>query len=277
MKDGLAIWHYPHRSTIENVLFFADRGFTSVSLLGSHMDELCRRPDLGGILARIVRERELTLTIHSKLPGSHKESDVADFRASIEGYAAWQRSYGLISVLSFDVAETIRDNIAPYLHYVLEKVPDCKVAIEDFGLNPGERAQIECFKSEPRFGYLLDMGHMFIRLRGAYQGGSTLFCHSDEESPASDTPGYDQFMSAFRSKEFPVFELHVHNNDGHRDMHYFLEDGALDIPMLAQVIRDFGFDGVLTIESAPGFQFPCSYPKSDQRILETCRYWKSLF
>ncbi|MBQ6990952.1 MAG: hypothetical protein IJN58_07835 [Clostridia bacterium] len=276
MKDGLAIWHYPHRSTIENVLFFASQGFTSVSLLGSHMDDLCKRPDLAKLLADIVKEKDLTLTVHSKLPASHGEWDVAAFRASIEGYAAWQREYGLISVLSFDVADAIRDNITPYLQYVLDAVPGCKVAIEDFGLNPAERGQIECFKSEPRFGYLLDMGHMFIRLRGK-NDRATLFRHSDEEAPQSDNPGYDHFMAAFRSKEFPIFELHVHNNDGERDMHYFLEEGTLDIPMLARVIRDFGFDGVLTIESAPGFQFPCVYPESDQKILETCRYWKSLF
>ena len=113
MKDGLAIWHYPHRSTIENVLFFASQGFSSVSLLGYHMDDICKRPDLAGMLAHIVREKNLTLTVHSKLPASHGEEDVAFFRASIDGYAAWQKEYGLISVLSFDVAEAIRDNLTP--------------------------------------------------------------------------------------------------------------------------------------------------------------------
>jgi sugar phosphate isomerase/epimerase len=60
-------------------------------------------------------------------------------------------------------------------------------------------------------------------------------------------------------------------------MHYFLDDGTLDIKMIADVLKTIGFDGVLTIESAPGFVFPCAYPESDERILQTYKIWKECY
>lgn len=89
-------------------------------------------------------------------------------------------------------------------------------------------------------------------------------------------PGTEAFLTAFRSKEFPVFEMHMHNNDGVEDMHYFLEDGALDVTGVAHAIKEFGFEGVLTIESAPGYRFECRYPDSDERIAKTTAYWRSV-
>ena len=57
--------------------------------------------------------------------------------------------------------------------------------------------------------------------------------------------------------------------------HYFLEDGELDIKMIAEVLKEIEFDGVLTIESAPGYRFKCKYPESDERILKTYEFWKN--
>ena len=68
----------------------------------------------------------------------------------------------------------------------------------------------------------------------------------------------------------------MHNNDGVNDLHYFFDDGTLDIKTIARVLQDIKFDGVLTIESAPGLLFECKYPESDERILETFEIWKSL-
>lgn len=276
MKTGLAIWHYPHRSMLENARFFIQQGYESISLLGTHMVRVCRSAEDSCALAEAVAASGVTLTVHHCLPKTHGTEDVAEFHKGLEAIAAWQKAWGLMAVYSFDVQPGIRDNIAPYLHEVLETVPGCKVAVEDFGLTAAEYAQIEHLKAEPRFGYLLDIGHMFIRLRGRNGSGYPLFTHTDIEGPVCDNPGSASFLDAFRSKEFPVFEIHMHNNDGVEDMHYFLEDGALDVPAVAKAIKVFGFDGVLTIESAPGFHFPCCYPESDERILRTTAYWHDI-
>ena len=274
MKNGLAIWHYPHRTVLENVAFFAQQGFDSVSILGFHMDEICADEKQSAQLAQLISDEGIILTVHHKLPLSHEKESISSFKATIDRFAAGQKRYGLLSVLSFDVAQKIRDNVTPYVEYVLEKVPQSKIAVEDFGLNAAERAQIEHLKEEKRFGYLLDIGHMYIRLCGKNESTLTLFTNSHEECSATDMPSFKEFLAAFRSKEFPIFEIHLHNNDGINDMHYFLDDGTLDIKMIASVLKEVDFDGILTIESAPGCVFECVYPESDKRILESYALWK---
>lgn len=276
MKNGLAIWHYPHRSVLENVSYFAKCGFESVSILGYHMLEICSDKDSAQKLAELIKANNLILTVHHILPVNHSEEKVRAFKNAIDSIAQWQNEYGCLSVLSFDVRQAIRDNITPYIDYVLEKTLNCKVAVEDFGLNDAEKSQIEHLKKNDRFGYLLDIGHMYIRICGKNESGYTLFTNSVDECPVNENPGFEDFLAAFRSKDFPIFEIHLHNNDGKGDMHYFLEDGTLKIEMIAEVLKEINFDGVLTIESAPGFHFECAYPESDKRINETYAYWKNL-
>ena len=91
-----------------------------------------------------------------------------------------------------------------------------------------------------------------------------------------EQPTYEDFLSALLSKEFPIYEIHLHNNNGVEDLHCFLDDGNLDMKMIANVLKHIGFDGVLTIESAPGLKFQCAYSESDRRILENYELWKNL-
>ena len=274
MKNGLAIWHYPHRSVLENVMFFAKQGFDSVSIHGNHMNKICSDDNQAEELARLITENGVALTVHHKLPDDHSEESVSSFRSAIDRFAAWQSKYKCLDILSFDVPQNIRENITPYVDYVMASVLFSKIAVEDFGLTSAEKAQIEHLKSNERFGYLIDIGHMYIRICGKNSEGLTLFTNSPDECSVNERPSYEEFLKALRSKEFPIFEVHLHNNDGINDMHYFLDDGTLDIKMIADVFREISFDGILTIESAPGFKFKCVYPESDKRILETYALWK---
>ena len=274
MKKGLAIWHYSYRSVLENVMFFAKQGFDSVSILGSDMDKICSDDNQSEQLARFIIENGIALTVHHKLPIDHSEEHVSSFRSTVDRFAAWQSEYKCLDILSFDVPQNIRDNIAPYVDYVIASVPFSKIAVEDFGLTATENEQIEYLKSNERFGYLIDIGHMYIRICGKNSEGFTLFTNAPSECPVNERPSYDDLLKALRSKDFPIFEIHLHNNDGINDMHYFFDDGMLDIKMIADVLREISFDGILTIESAPGFRFKCVYPESDERILETYALWK---
>ena len=215
-------------------------------------------------------------TVHYCLPRRHDPEAVAVFEAGIHAIATWQKAHGSISVLSFDVPQPIRGGvgIGSYVDFVLETVPDCKVAVEDFGLNATEREQIVHLKGDPRLGYLVDIGHLFIRLRGQNQSGKTLFTHAPDEHPVCDAPDSSVFKAAFESKEHPIFEMHLHNNDGVDDLHWFLEQGRMDVPAVARALREMGFEGVLTVESAPGFRFECRGKDADEGIGKTLEYWK---
>lgn len=276
MIQGLAIWHYPHRTMVENIRYFAARGFSSLSVHGAQFASAITDPVTSDAMAAAVRETGVVFTVHYCLPRSHEVEAVAAFEAGIRAMAAWQRTHGLIAVLSFDVPQPIRDGIGigGYLDLVLDSVPDCRVAVEDFGLTPAERGQIAHLKENRRFGYLVDLGHLFIRMRGENRSGKTLFSNSPSEHPTTETPDAASFVKALQSKEFPIFEMHLHNNDGVRDLHWFLEQGSLDIPAVAVALREWGFDGVLTIESAPGYKFACYGSEADEGILRTASYWR---
>ena len=276
MLQGLAIWHYPHRSMVDNIRYFAALGLDSVSVHGAQFVNAIADPAVWDAIGLAVRETGVVFTVHYCLPRGHDPEAVAVFEAGISAIAAWQRAHGSIAVLSFDVPQTIRGGvgIGGYLDFVLETVPDCRVAVEDFGLNAAEREQIAHLKGKDRFGYLVDIGHLFLRMRGENRSGKTLFSHAPDECPVSKTPDAAAFATALAGKDFPIFEMHLHNNDGVEDVHWFLEQGGMDIPAVAKALKEMGFNGVLTVESAPGFRFECRGKDADEGIGRTLEYWK---
>ena len=276
MIQGLAIWHYPHRTMVENIRYFAAQGFPAVSVHGAQFVNAIANPAVASAVADAVRDTGVTFTVHYCLPRSHEAEEVEIFAAGIRAIAAWQRAHGLIAVLSFDVPQPIRSGqgIGAYVDLALDAVPDCRVAVEDFGLTPDEAEQIAHLRGNGRFGYLVDVGHLFIRMRGRNSSGKTLFTHSPYECPLTDAPTDEAFRVALAAKAFPVFEMHLHNNDGIHDLHWFLEEGEMDVPAVARALREMEFDGILTVESAPGFKFECRGKDADEGILKTYAYWK---
>ena len=276
MLQGLAIWHYPHRTMVDNIRYFAALGLDSVSVHGAQFVNAIADSAVWDAIGQAVRETGVVFTVHYCLPRGHDPEAVAVFEAGISAIAAWQRTHGSIAVLSFDVPQTIRRGvgIGGYLDFVLETVPDCRVAVEDFGLNAAEREQIAHLKGKDRFGYLVDIGHLFLRMRGENTSGKTLFSHAPDEGPVSKTPDAAAFAAALAGKDFPIFEMHLHKNDGVEDVHWFLEQGEMDIPAVAKALREMGFNGVLTVESAPGFRFECRGKDADEGIGRTLEYWK---
>lgn len=276
MIQGLAIWHYPHRTMAENIRFFATRGFESVSLHGAQFVAAIADPVAAEDIATTVRETGVLLTLHYCLPRSHEADAVAVFSAGMKAIEAWQKRHGHIRILSFDVPQPVRGGkgIREYLDLALDTVPSCRVAVEDFGLNGDELAQIKSLRGNERFGYLVDIGHLFLRMRGENTSGKTLFSHAPDECPVSKAPDAAAFAAALAGKDYPVFEMHLHNNDGVDDLHWFLEQGSLDVPAVARALKEMGFNGVLTVESAPGFRFECRGKDADEGIGRTLEYWK---
>ena len=255
---------------------FALHGFASVSLHGAQFVAAIADPAVGEAIATAVRETGVFLTLHYCLPRSHNGEDVETYAAGLAAIAAWQKRYGHVRILSFDVPQPMRGGkgIGDYVDQAIKAVPDCKVALEDFGLNADERSQIAHLTGNERFGYLLDIGHLFIRLRGMNTGGKTLFTHAPDEHEQVHALNADVIQKVLMGKDFPIFEMHLHNNDGVHDVHWLLEQGELDSPAVATALRAWGFDGVLTVESAPGYKFACFGEDADKGILKTCAYWR---
>lgn len=277
MLQGLAIWHYPHRTIAENVRFFAAYGLDSVSVHGSQFARSLVDPAVAEEIARAVTDTGVIFTVHGCLPRHHTPEAVEIFEAELDLLARWQNAHGQISVLSFDVPQTIREGkgIGGYLQKILDAVPHCKVAVEDFGLTAQEAEQIAFLKGNERFGYLVDLGHLFLRMKGLNTGGKVLFSNSPYEHPSVPSPDAIHFYRALGAKDFPIFEMHLHNNDGVSDLHWFLEEGSLNISAVAHALRELNFQGILTVESAPGFRFECRGADADEGIRKTLEYWKA--
>ena len=91
MIQGLAIWHYPHRTMVENIRFFAAQGFPSVSVHGAQFVAAIADPDTAQGIADAVEETGVVFTVHYALPKKHQPDAVAAFRAGISAIADWQR------------------------------------------------------------------------------------------------------------------------------------------------------------------------------------------
>ena len=73
MKNGVAVWHYRHRTVLENAEYFASRGFESISLHGASMHKIALDEKDGAALAETVKKHGLVLSAHHKLPLDHTE------------------------------------------------------------------------------------------------------------------------------------------------------------------------------------------------------------
>lgn len=113
---------------------------------------------------------------------------------------------------------------------------DVVLAVEDFPLDDVAwshfKGDLGDVYDHPRTGILVDVGHLHIRLNTEYYAGKSV------QDYFSDLPVR------------PV-ELHLHDNDGVRDLHAPFGRGNLPFEEVAAAVRSIGFDGISTIEVCP--------------------------
>lgn len=278
MKTGLAIWHYPHRTLVENVEFFAQNGFTAVSALGAQFYEVCKNKTEAKALADVLRKHAVTFTVHhNALP--YEKHPEAEFFKQVGEMREWQEQYGLIDILSFDVRDREEANLERYTKFALDTFGDTetKIALEDYPMTEGERRQAQKLKVYGKFGLLVDIGHTNIRIRRSGADTMEEYLKTGQTPPiASGTVSEEEFYRALVSKGLPIYEIHLHNNDGLKDQHGLLEEGTIDMQAIAHALKKIGFDGVLTIESVPGWH-GIEGEEADRAIIKTREFWDSVW
>jgi sugar phosphate isomerase/epimerase len=114
-----------------------------------------------------------------------------------------------------------------------------RVGVEDFPLDEAAldacRADLEPLLACPRYGILIDVGHLNIRL-----------C-TDADHRGVSVAEY------FARVPLPVVEVHLHDNSGSRDEHGHFGLGNIDFGEVARALKAIDFQGVSTIEIAPSF------------------------
>jgi len=236
MRYAVGVWNFRHAaaSLPELVSVFADMGFDAVSLLPREVLDL-GASERGALLA-VVEARGLGVTVHGNFdltPGdAGRLMETLGPRllaltmdaAKAKGEAGPRFDTARMGALLSEIER-------------LSRGTDLRFGVEDFPLDAATleaaRAHLGPVADCPRFGLLVDLGHMNLRRReaGPYEGLS---------------------MAAYLAgPPVPIVEVHVHDNDGTRDQHAPLGAGNLDFAEAARALADLGFDGVSTVEIAP--------------------------
>lgn len=238
MVNAIAVWNYCWNAAevcgwIEE---FADHGFQGISF---HPDPFSG--DAAGHLGPVVEtlhNRNLIATVHGSV-----SMDPLLMKTMVEAMGD--------RLAAFTMDSCMREDSRGRLHHAkristaltrLQELTDgtgVRLAVEDFPLDSLAINQfatdLDGVYEHPRTGILVDVGHMHIRMnKSEYFGGMSV-------------------SEYFRRLPVPLVEVHLHDNCGERDQHAHFGFGSVRFPEIADALVEIGFDGVCTIEIAPGF------------------------
>ncbi|MCD6360843.1 MAG: sugar phosphate isomerase/epimerase [Armatimonadetes bacterium] len=261
MRYATAIWNYAAADTplAGTVNEFADFGYDTISFTTAHLVRLPERELRDA--ADVVAERDLAVTMHG------------NFEVTTRQVAQCIEPFGdRVLVVSCDAARRFEprgllydtERMVPFMLEVLAVTEGtgARVAIEDFPLDESAvdayREDLAPLLADPRYGILLDFGHMHIRL--------------NQERYYADMDVREYIARA----PLPVVEVHLHDNDGERDQHGHFGMGTVDFGEIAAGLRAIGFDGVSTLEIAPGIH-GADREQSKPRSRESLEQWRTIW
>jgi sugar phosphate isomerase/epimerase len=239
MRAAITVWNVPAPSLEKRLDEVAALGFRSVAL--THALAPTAADHTPEQLGRWLEARHLEALVHGDIGDATRDQDEQAVRQHIEAVARFQQETGRIRLMTFDPGFYRRpDNTMAYhadsttqiLELALERLAPLgiRVGLENWAINahPDDFAQVAQRLDDPSLGILLDLGHLHIALR------------------ARDVaPSAEAFVAAL---PLPIWEIHVHDNDGQRDQHRPLGWGTLDIDAMAGALQAHGFDGYVTVE-----------------------------
>ncbi len=258
MRYGIASWDYPEPDVPlrQQVQWWADHGFDAISFTADQLLQL--DPSHQGALCDLLAERELAVTVHN---AQLVPADIARALGDLLGErlinvtmnpVMWHDSRGVLldarkmGRLLGEIAAATRGTP---LHFGIEDFPRDKLALDFF------REDISGVLSNPRFGTIIDLGHMnyWLQSREYYQ----------DVTPAAYLAGVP----------VPILEVHVHDNAG-KDDHGYLGFGNMDVPAVADALRRTGFDGISTIEVSP-LSYGESVAHGKLQAVESLQIWRA--
>ncbi len=257
MRCGIATWNFDTgRPPDELGETFAQMGFDALSL---HPFQLERMTDAEAReLARLAERRDLLLTVHGSVDmpadtpakaarwfGHRLACFTIDPVMTADSRGRWYDMPRLAATL-----RTIRDATADgATRFGIEDVPLDSAAWNSFADDLAELAD------DPRYGILVDLGHMHLR-----RTGSPYFARLSPAEYVTRTP-------------VPLIEIHLSDNDGHKDLHLPPGDGSAPLAEAATALAHAGFDGIATLETAPSLH---GAKPQDQLVTlpESLRLWR---
>ena len=239
MHYGIAVWNFvePDSSLMALVEEFAAAGFDAVSFSTGQFADVA--PAEWRRIGRLLDELDLVATLHGNFQATPKAID-----------AVLKHLGKRLVCATFDAAMTSDSRGTffdwPRMNPLLEHVEqaacrhDFRFGLEDF---PLDAAALESYgdaiapavRESPRWGMLMDLGHLNLRLH---------------QQPYFQSLSPAEYVSRV---PLPIIEVHVHDNDGTRDAHGPIGLGNTPFVEIAGALRTVGFGGVSTVEIAPAF------------------------
>ncbi|MBM3476342.1 MAG: sugar phosphate isomerase/epimerase [Armatimonadetes bacterium] len=261
MRYATAIWNYAEEGVRlpELVREFVGFGYDTISFSSGNFGDM-KDPDVREA-ARVIEEQRLGVTVHCA------------FDFGIEGVTKVLELFGdAVLAVTFDpmsevdscgmcfatgamapaIAEILRRSEGSELRVGIEDLPLDEKALERYREDLGPLAE------EPRYGMLIDVGHLNMRLRRwKYFAGLPVA----------------EYITRI---PVPIIEAHLHDNNGEGDQHGYLGFGNLDFAAVAEGLKAAGFEGVSTVEIAPSFH-GSTPAASKPRAKESLAQWKALW
>lgn len=267
---GIATWNFSQGTLAERIDRFAAMGYNAVSLIFSDACAMSRgeAPDVEEALDR----HSLAVTLHGGLAPTKELLQTDALLADFESFVRWQARSGRLVSVNYDAAKIRTERGFEYqseaMHDVLAKMLELSngagftVGVEDWPRNSEQFAFVEDLTRYPHYGMLIDLGHLNIRLERA-DG-------QDQSFPAEVARKHIDRMP------LRVNELHVHNNDGKRDLHAPPSVGTSDVRALAKILKSKGVDCISTIELVPAW---CGLTEDQgwQAAEEALSFWGNAF
>lgn len=238
MKCGVAVWNWlePPRTLVSFVEELLAEGFEAISvqprqILGLDKAALA---DLNALLD----EYAMPVTVHAAvaqfpaelLQGLLERLGPRLYATTFDGSQVWAPcgrrwdAAGMVETLLM----VDRVGAETGVRFGIEDFPVDAEALAEFA------EDLRPVRDNPRWGMLVDIGHLNLRRHGAEYFGRMSVAENIARLAA------------------PVIEVHVHDNPGDRDAHMPLGAGTLDYAEAAAALRARGFDGISTIEVCPG-------------------------
>jgi sugar phosphate isomerase/epimerase len=256
MRWAAAVWNYEEPGVaLEDLLDeFAGFGCDTVALSSEQLGTMDQART-----AVHLRRRGLPATLHCTF---ETPADKVCRFAGLLGDLLLACTWDPIRVTDsrgtrYDVSEMV-----PLLQRVLAATGNARIGIEDFPLDREAldfyRRDLEPLLASPRFGMLVDIGHLNLRLA---------------EWPSLRGVSAGEYL---RRLPLPVWEVHLHDNRGKHDEHGHFGMGTVDFPAVAEGLHAIRFEGVSTIEIAPSFHG--STPReSKPHLVESLVRWKEIW
>lgn len=236
MRVGYAVWNLAWNTPdiLDLIAALPGMGFDAASFHPTPLPGMER-----GLLREIghtVRRLDLPVTVHGNVLTTDAELELL-----IDTFGPALANYTIDNVSRLDSRGRLYDAglMAGRLQVIADLTEGTSVrfGVEDFPLDDLARGffarDLAPLLDHPRFGVLVDIGHMHLRRR---------------ESPYFASRSLAQDFAAL---PLPLIEVHLHDNDGQKDQHATFGQGNLDLPAYARALRESGFDGICTLEFSP--------------------------